>query len=146
MKTIKVLIVAMLFFLTTGIYAQISVNVNVGTPPVWAPAAPVEVQYYYLPDIEVYYDVPAQRYIYLNNGAWKRSANLPRRYRGYDLYVSHPVYLRDYNGKKPYAHFKQHKLKYKGKGNWKGYSSNSKQKGNSGNAKQKGKKGGKGKN
>lgn len=118
----------MLFFLTMGISAQISVNVNVGGPPVWAPTAPVEVQFYYLPDIEVYYDVPAQRYIYLNNGAWARSANLPKRYRGYDLHFSHPVYLSDYKGNKPYLNFKQHKVKYKGKGNWKGNNRKAKQK------------------
>lgn len=133
MKTIKMSMIAMLFFLTTGMAAQVSVNVNIGTPPVWAPAAPVEVQYYYLPDIEVYYDVPAQRYIYLNNGAWIRTANLPQKYRGYDLYVSRPVYLKGYKGNKPYVYFKEHKVKYKGNGKWKG---------NNGKAKQKGKKGG----
>lgn len=136
MKAINSVIVGMLFFLATTLSAQVSVKVNRGGPPVWAPAAPAEVQFYYLPDLEVYYDSPAQRYISFNNGAWIRSANLPNRYRGYDLYQSHPVYLIDYKGKKPYAHYKEHKVKYKGNGNWKG---------NSGKFKQKGKKGGHGK-
>jgi hypothetical protein len=118
MKSIKVLIAGMLFFITTGVTAQVAVNVNLGTPPVWAPAAPVEVQYYYLPDIEVYYDVPAHRYVYLNNGVWIRSSNLPKRYRGYDLYHSRPVYLRGYKGNQPYVYYKQHKVKYKGNGKW----------------------------
>ncbi len=136
MKSVKVLIVGMLLLLTTGVMAQLSVNVNVGGPPAWAQAAPVDVQFYYLPDIEVYYDAPAQRYIHFNNGAWIHSVNLPNRYREYDLYQSHPVYLIDYIGKKPCAHYKQHKVKYKGNGNWKG---------NNGKFKQKGKKGGHGK-
>ena len=99
--------------------AQVSVNVSLGTPPVWAPAAPVEVQYYYLPDIETYYDVPAQRYIYLRNGRWVRTAVLPNRYRGYDLYHGRTVYLRDYKGNEPYKYYSQHKDEYKGNGNWK---------------------------
>ena len=121
-------IVGLLFFLTTGMFSQVSVNVNIGAPPVWAPAAPVEVQFYYLPEIEVYYDVPAHVYIYLNNGAWIRSAKLPKRYHGYDLYHSHPVYLRDYKGKKPYVHYKEHKVKYKGNGKWKENNGKSKNK------------------
>ena len=150
MKSIKMLIVGMLFFVATGMSAQVSVNVNLGGPPVWAPAAPVEVQYYYLPDIEVYYDAPAHRYIYLNNGAWIRSSNLPNRYRGYDLYHARPVYLTDYRGNQPYLFYKQHKVKYKGNGKWKGNHGKSKGHGNwkSNNGNQgngNGKKGGKGK-
>lgn len=132
MKSIKMFVLGMLFFVTTGVFAQVSVNVNVGRPPVWAAAAPVEVHYYYLPEIEVYYDVPAERYIYLNNGVWVRSANLPRRYSGYDLYHSEPVYLTHYKGKKPYVHFKEHKMKYKGKGHYKHKGGNGKHKGKKG--------------
>ena len=132
----KTVILGMLFLITTSLSAQVSVNVNIGKPPIWAKTAPVEVQYYYLPDIEVYYDAPAQRYIYLNNGAWVRSAYLPKRHRGYDLYHSRPVYLTDYRGNQPYVLYKTHKVKYKGNGNWKG---------NNGKSKSKGKKGGKGK-
>lgn len=106
-----------LFVTTTG-KSQVSVNVNIGTPPVWAPAAPVDVHYYYLPDIEVYYDVPARRYIYLHHGRWHRSAALPARYRGYDLYRGRTIYLTDYRGNRPYAYFKQHKVKYRGNGHW----------------------------
>ena len=87
--------------------------------PVWAKAAPVNVNYYYLPDIETYYDVPAQRYIYLKNGSWVRNSALPARYKGYNMYQSNPVYLTDYRGNAPYTLYKVHKVKYKGKGRWK---------------------------
>ena len=119
MKSIKIVIVAILFFITTGITAQAKVNIQYGTPPVWAPAAPVKTQYYYLPDIETYYDVPAQRYIYLRNGSWVRTAALPVRYRGYDLYKGHTVYLTDYRGNSPYTYYKQHKVKYVANRKWK---------------------------
>ena len=46
MKTVKLFMLATLLFVAFNTSAQVSVNVNIGTPPVWAPAAPVEVQYY----------------------------------------------------------------------------------------------------
>ena len=113
MKTLKIAIAALLFFTATVTTAQVSVDVHFG-PPAWAPAAPANVQYYYLPDLGVYYDVPAQRYIYPRRGAWVRTAVLPGRYRGYDLYHSRPVYLTEYRGNTPYVYYKEHKVKYKG--------------------------------
>lgn len=118
MKTLKLYITGLLLFLTANSFAQVSVDIHYG-PPAWAPAAPVTVQYYYLPDLGVYYDVPAQRYIYMNRGTWIRSAVLPGRYRGYDLYQAHPVYLTEYRGNAPYVLYKEHKVKYKGNGKWK---------------------------
>ena len=113
-----ILILSLCAFQTT-INAQVAVNVNLGSPPVWAKTAPVEVQYYYLPDIETYYDVPSHRYIYLRNGSWYRSTSLPPRYKSYDLYHSRPIYLTDYRGNTPYTFYKEHKVKYKGNGKWK---------------------------
>ncbi len=107
-----------LFVVTVSSQAQVSVNVNIGTPPVWAAAAPAEVQYYYLPDLEVYYDVPARRYIYMRDGGWYRSSSLPARYSGYDLYHGRTVYLTDYRGDRPYVYYNTHKVKYKGNGKW----------------------------
>lgn len=133
MKTKKLffLLVTLVAFTLTS-KGQVSVNVNLGSPPVWAPKAPVDVHYYYLPDIEVYYDVPERRYIYLRNGRWQRSATLPTYYRGYDLYKGRTVYLTDYRGNKPYAYYKNHKVKYKGNRNWrnKTYHKNEARKGN----------------
>lgn len=120
MKTFRIAVVAMVLFTATVVKAQVSVDIHYG-PPAWAPAAPATVQYYYLPDIGAYYDVPAQRYIYLRKGAWVREAQLPPRYRSYDLYHSRPVYLVDYRGNTPYAEYKVHKVKYKGKAHGKGW-------------------------
>lgn len=119
MKTIKFTIAVVLFFITAGITAQAKININLGTPPVWAPTAPVKVQYYYLPDIETYYDVPSKQYIYSNNGVWTRTASLPNRYRTYDLYKGRTVYLNDYRGNTPYLLYKEHRVKYAGNRNWK---------------------------
>ena len=112
MKAIKLLVLGLLIS-SFNMQAQVSVNVNLGTPPVWAPADRVEVQYYYLPEIDAYYDVPAERFIYIRNGGWYRSASLPARYRGYNLRGANVVYLTDYRGNAPYHYHKNHKVKYR---------------------------------
>jgi hypothetical protein len=119
MRTQKIMLSIALLVASLSGQAQVSVSVNIGTPPVWAPAAPVTVEYYYLPDIQVYYDVPARTYIYFGNGAWRRSRFLPSRYRGYNLAQGHTIYLSDYHGRTPYAYYKEHKIKYKGNSDWK---------------------------
>jgi hypothetical protein len=73
------------------------------------------VRYYYLPDVEAYYDVRSSTFIYFGGGAWVHSASLPGRYRNYDLYHGYKVVMPDYRGSTPYSHFKEHKMKY-GKG------------------------------
>ena len=116
MKTLKLFALGMVFFFTSAIQAQVSVNVNIGSPPSWGPAGYAQVDYYYLPDIQVYYDIPAAQFIYFGNGKWYRSRYLPKQYRNYDLYHGYKVVLNDYHGKRPYTYFKQHKVKY-----YKGY-------------------------
>ncbi len=117
MKYFKSLIIATFLILFSSAQAQVAVNVNLGSPPVWGPAITPEVEYYYLPDVESYYDIRASRFIYRNNGVWIRSKSLPVRYRSYDLYKGRTVIINDYRGPKPYYYFKKHKVKYyKGNG------------------------------
>lgn len=116
MKTIKFFAIAILFFASSSIQSQVSVSVNIGSPPSWGPVGYSEVNYYYLPDIEAYYDIRASRFIFFNNGIWVHSRYLPRQYRNYNLYNGYKVVLNDYNGSTPYYYFKNHKSKY-----YKGY-------------------------
>lgn len=116
MKTLKYLVLGLLLHFSTA-NAQVSVNVNLGTPPVWAPANPVKVQYYYLPEIDSYYDVPSKKFIYIRNGVWVRSVNLPGRYKNHKLRGSKIIYLTDYKGNAPYKYHKSHKVKYLPNGN-----------------------------
>lgn len=113
MKTLKLFVIGLLII--TSAQAQVSVNVNLGTPPVWAPANAVATQYYYLPDVDMYYDVPAQRFLYVKNGKWIRAERLPTRYSGYNLRNGNVVYLTDYRGSTPYVFHKNHKVRYVGK-------------------------------
>jgi hypothetical protein len=141
MKTIKLSIIALLLFAVSSTQAQVAVdldvstpnvNVHVGTnsapsrpvpppsrpapPPVWGPVGSDEVEYYYLPDIEVYYDIRQAQYIYFGNGRWIHSRYLPHYCRNYDLQHGYKVVLADYHGRSPYSHFDAHRAKY-----YKGY-------------------------
>lgn len=71
--------------------AQVSVNINIGTPPRWAPAAHQNATYYYLPDIEAYYYVPKRQFIYREGNRWVYRNSIPSRYRGYDLFKGYKV-------------------------------------------------------
>ncbi|MCK9398836.1 MAG: hypothetical protein M0Q51_02425 [Bacteroidales bacterium] len=112
MKALKLIVIGMVLFLSGAVQAQVSVNVTIGSPPPWGPVGYTEVRYYYLPDVEAYYDVQSSMFIYYGGGAWIRRANLPGRYRNYDLYSGYKVVMTDYHGDTPYTHFKEHKTKY----------------------------------
>ena len=53
--------------------------------PAWAPPYSPGVRYYYLPDIETYYDLSTQEFVYLYDGQWCFSLNLPPMYADFDL-------------------------------------------------------------
>lgn len=104
--------VIVILLLAGALNAQLSVSINIGAPPQWGPVGFTEVRYYYLPAIEVYYDIQTSMYIYYSRGAWVHRHDLPRRYRNYDLYHGYKVVMHDYGGDTPYVYFKEHKVKY----------------------------------
>ncbi len=112
MRTIKFFTILLLMSVAFWAPAQISVNVNIGAPPLWGPVGYNQVQYYYLPDVEAYYDVHTSNFIYLSSGSWVHRTYLPVRYRNYDLYNGYKVVMSDYRGNTPYKYFADHKRKY----------------------------------
>ena len=112
MKTFHKMLLVIAFIAFGSAQAQVSVNVNIGTPPAWGPAGYSEVQYYYLPDIETYYDVRTSEYIYLTNGRWVRTGTVPAPYRTYNFYNGYKVVMTDYRGKTPYVYYDNYKVKY----------------------------------
>lgn len=113
MKTLKLVIAGIILLVSANtMQAQVGVNVNLGSPPAWGPAGYSAVDYYYLPDVQSYYDIKARQFIYLGDGQWVRSKNLPARYRSYNLYNGYKVVLNDYHGSTPYIHYNNHKVKY----------------------------------
>jgi hypothetical protein len=72
------------------------------------------VNYYYLPDINAYYNVVTAQYIYLLNNRWHFASTLPGYYRNYNIYNSYKVVV---NRKNPYQNNKydiEHYGMYKG--------------------------------
>lgn len=116
MKTFQTLLIAIAFIATGSTQAQVSVglNVNIGSPPAWAPPPPVhtEVRYYYLPEIQTYYDVNTRHYIYLDRGRWARRTYLPVAYRDYNLYRGPKVVVENYYGATPYTYYKPARVKH----------------------------------
>jgi hypothetical protein len=114
-KFLLILLVAAGFIISKPSTAQINVNVNIGSQPTWGPVGYDYVEYYYLPDIEVYYYVPRRQFVYLSNAKWVFVTALPSRYRSYNLYSGYKVVI---NQPRPYLYFSTHKVKYaKYKGN-----------------------------
>jgi hypothetical protein len=85
--------------LSAPVQAQVSVQVNVGVQPQWGPSGYEYANYYYLPDIDVYYNVPRRQFVYLHAGRWVFGASLPDYCRSYDLYRGHKVVI---NAEAPY--------------------------------------------
>lgn len=95
--------------------AQVSVNINIGRQPVWGPVGYDYVDYYYLPDYDVYYDVPRGLFVYFDFGRWNFAATLPPRYGHYDLYHSYKVVI---NSRDPWlrnSYYRSHYEGYRGR-------------------------------
>jgi hypothetical protein len=87
-------------------HAQVSINAQFGHPA-WGPAAPAGAQYYYVPEIDGYYDLAARNYLVQRNGRWTPVANV----QGYNPASFHPVVV-DYRGRQPWAQYRDHHARY----------------------------------
>ncbi|MDQ2793000.1 MAG: hypothetical protein M3Y12_03195 [Bacteroidota bacterium] len=85
-------------------HAQINININ---PPSWGPAVPQGAQYYYIPETDGFYDVPARQYVVRRDGRWIRTGSLS----GYNTANFHPVVV-DYVGVQPWSRYDEYKVKY----------------------------------
>jgi len=112
MKIVKLFILGTVLFFASATQAQISVRFNIGTPPSWGPEGYSDVRYYYLPDVQAYYDVQSSMFIYYEGRSWIRRSYLPYRFRDYDLYNGYKVVMKDYHGNTPYMQFDQHRRFY----------------------------------
>lgn len=112
MNYLKKYSIIVLLFVSVVTRSQVSVNINLGTPPPWGPVVHTEVRYYYLPDIEMYYDIRTAHFIYWHKGAWIQAALLPYWCSTYDLHKGYKVVIDNYFGPKPYIYYTSHKTKY----------------------------------
>jgi len=107
----------------TATDAQIRVGVNLGyhaQPGVYAQGPAVEAtpaygnsndEYYYLPDLGVYYDVTDQCYFYFDGTEWVSSPYLPGQYANYDWRSARRFEI---IGFRPYLHDDFYRERYNG--------------------------------
>ncbi len=102
------LVIASLAIINTT-KAQVRVNINIGAQPEWGPTGYDYAEYYYMPDIETYYNVPKKQFVYFSGNRWVFSNALPPLYANYNLYSGYKVVFKTPNA---YKNFNNHKIKY----------------------------------
>jgi hypothetical protein len=115
MRHILLVIVAVLLAGTVDAQVRVSLNFNVDRQPVWGPTGYDHVEYYYLPDIDAYYNVPQHRYFYSEGGRWRSGSSLPSRYRGFDFYNSYKVVVNEPTPYRNAAMYREKYASYKGR-------------------------------
>jgi len=90
-------------------YAQVSIRANISLQPIWGPVGYDYVEYYYLPEVEAYYNVPTHMFYYMENGRWVNRPYLSGRYRNFDLYNARKIVV---NEPRPYLRHQQYRTRY----------------------------------
>ncbi len=99
-----------LFFCTATVSAQ-SINININIQPSWGPVGYDYAEYYYIPELNIYYDVTNALFYFLSSGTWTGAKYLPLKYKRFDLSSLYKVVL---NGEPaPWNNNKVNKKKYK---------------------------------
>jgi hypothetical protein len=116
MKQLMLAVFLLAGFIQQDSKAQVKVNlnVNIGKQPVWGPVGYDHADFYYLPDIDCYYDINMQQFVYFEGGQWIYAAALPPRFGHVDLYNTYKVVV---NQPKPFLHadvYRQKYARYKG--------------------------------
>jgi len=110
----KTALVALLGLLFVGVapsaQAQISVGVNIGIPS-WGPQVGPNMQYYYIPELDAYYDLYNQSYLFFDGYNWVSSYSLPPSYQGFDPYQFHPIPLA-YVGPQPWLYVQRYPQRF----------------------------------
>ena len=111
----KTILIAALFmsgfvFQNASAQLRLSIRANIGSQPVWGPSGYDRADYYYLPDIDVFYNVSTRQYVYQNRGRWTFAYTLPMQYRNYDINNSYKVVINDDD--RPYRNADNYRTKY----------------------------------
>lgn len=73
--------------------AQVHVSVNIDVQPAWGPSGYYYAEFYYIPALNIYYDVASRLFCYYNRGRWISVRHLPAMYSHYDFYSLYKVVL-----------------------------------------------------
>lgn len=91
-------------------YPSVDVTINIDLQPAWGPIGYDYAAYYYMPEINIYYDVNHSRFYYQSNNRWIGVEYLPPSYRVYDLFKIYKVVI---NYDHPWEYNRNHRSQYK---------------------------------
>lgn len=91
-------------------YPSVDVTINIDLQPAWGPIGYDYAAYYYMPEINIYYDVNLSRFYYQSNNRWIAAQYLPPSYRVYDLFKIYKVVI---NYDNPWEYNRTHRSQYK---------------------------------
>ena len=97
----KIFVVTILlcsFFINNSLQAQITVRTNTASQTIWGPVGFNYVNYYYLPEADVFYSVSENKFFYPEGNKWVSANALPSQYN-VDLFNTYKVVV---NKPKPY--------------------------------------------
>lgn len=92
---LSLFVFSLVFVNSNDAHAQLSVNVNIGNQPLWGPVGYDYARYYYMPEIDVYYDVNNRKYTYWKGNKWITKSHLPGYYKNFDVYRTYKVVVND---------------------------------------------------
>ncbi len=111
MKKIQLIFLTTILLFAIKTTAQISVNISLGSRPAYNP--PVHyyyddnVDYYFLPEIQAYFDNRSGLFIHYNSGGWVRT----RSFDNFDINRCQRIAI-EYHGNTPYRDFVSHRQQY----------------------------------
>jgi hypothetical protein len=99
---------ASLYTSKTEAQVSVHVNLNIGRPS-WGIPGRQMGNFYYLPEIDAYYDLQRTQFVYSDRGQWIYASQLPAMYRNYDLVRGYKVFV---NEPRPFVHADVYRKKY----------------------------------
>lgn len=109
-KVILLLGIVLLMGVSNSAESQVSINVNINSQPAWGPTGYESANFYYFPDLNIYFDVDNSLFYYLSNSNWVSDRYLPGKYSKYNFYDLYKVVIN--NDSKPWLKNKEHKKEY----------------------------------
>ena len=86
------------------------ISINIDKQPAWGPYGYDCAAFYYMPEINIYYDVNLSLFYYPSGSNWIAAQYLPPSYRVYDLFRTYKVVL---NYASPWQHNDSHRSQYR---------------------------------
>jgi hypothetical protein len=90
--------------------AQVHVGINIDIQPAWGPSGYNYAEFYYIPELNIYYDVINKLFFYYNRDRWISASYLPAIYSRYDFYSLYKVVLN--NVRYPWKYNNRHRSMY----------------------------------